>query len=93
MCDQLLIRNIYVGDFIKIKRYGDLVACKKIVKSGKTDDINRPSLDFFANDSPYQQACRFGHLSVVKYLLALKCQEHTMNGQGQNALMLAASFG
>jgi len=72
---------------------GDLVSCKKIVKGGKADDINRAASRFFHGDSPFHQACRFGHLSVVSYLLSLKCKEHLKNIDAQNALMLAAMGG
>ena len=47
------------------------MSCKKIVKGGKADDINRQAARFFHGDSPFHQACRFGHLSVVLYVLAL----------------------
>jgi len=101
-----LVNAIYDGEDIQVLtnlqketrffiacRYGDLVACKKIVKSGKSDDINRPAASYFSGDSPYHQACRYGHLAIVNYLLQIKCQEHKFNNEGQNAIMMASLNG
>lgn len=77
-----------------VGRYGDVVAIKKLRKSGKIDDINRAAYNTeFRHDSAYMHACRRGHLSVVNFLLALDVHEHKKNDDGMTALMLACNGG